>query len=85
LPKKNAWDVYDSIKKADTEFQKDDIIILSCGPMGRVLACEWFSQNSNCTYLDLGSTFDPYTRNVWHNCHKGKLKFCKECNNEEKE
>lgn len=78
VPLKNCWSIYDSIK--NETFKDDSLVILSCGPMSRILAYEWYVKNSNCTYLDLGSMFDPFTRNVWHKCHRGNLKFCKECN-----
>lgn len=80
LPLYNCWDSYDEIK--NMEFRKNDLVILSCGPMSRVLAHEWFSKNPECTFLDLGSVFDPYTRNVWHAYHRGTLKYCQECNKE---
>ena len=42
---------------------------------------------NDLTIIDIGSTFDPFTRDVWHNCHKGweetgfnQTAPCKECN-----
>lgn len=78
LPTKNAFNDYYRVK--NREFKKDDVVLLSCGPVGRVLTWNWFSENPQANFLEIGSTFDPYTRNVWHRCHTGKLPKCKECN-----
>lgn len=80
VPKRNGWSKYNEISKAINDFQDGDIIGLSCGPVSRVLAAEWFLQNKTLTCLDLGSTFDPFSRNVWHRCHLGTLPLCNECN-----
>jgi hypothetical protein len=80
FPRRNSWDFYDKIKPVVKDFKKDDVVIMSCGPLSRVLAYEWFKERKDCTFLDAGSIFDPYTRNVWHRCHTRTLPPCKECN-----
>ena len=35
-----------------------DIVIICAGPLGRILAVEWFLQHNETTYLELGSFFD---------------------------
>ena len=87
IPRKNSWKEYDKIKYLIKDFNDNSIVCLSCGPLSRVLGYEWFKENKNITFLDIGSTFDPFTRNVWHKCHKGwdKTGFniqkrCKICN-----
>ncbi len=35
-----------------------DIVIVCAGPLGRILATEWFLQRPQTTYLELGSFFD---------------------------
>ena len=35
-----------------------DIVIICAGPLGRILATEWFLQHPNTTYHELGSFFD---------------------------
>lgn len=77
---KNGWEDYKHTKPYGKSFLNGDVVLLSCGPMSRVLAYEWFKENPECTFIDVGSLFDPFTRNIWHNCHNGKLKYCKECN-----
>jgi hypothetical protein len=79
-PEKNAWSEFETIKTRDEDFNSGDIFVLSCGPLSRVLSRLWFEHRPDCTFLDVGSAFDPWTRNVWHNCHKGTLNSCKGCN-----
>lgn len=80
LPKRNAWREYEHIKDRYRVFQKGAVVILSCGPMAEVLVKEWFEQRPDVSFFDMGSTFDPFTRNVWHRCHRGTLPKCKGCN-----
>lgn len=80
VPTVNAWKDYSLAKGFLSEFEQNSIVIVSCGPMSRVLVKEWFSERPDLTVLDAGSTWDPFTRNVWHNCHKGTLAPCSECN-----
>jgi hypothetical protein len=80
VPAVNAWKVYQSIKDLVYKFEKNSIVMISCGPMSRVLTKDWFSLRPDLTVLDIGSTWDPFTRDVWHNCHKGTLTPCPECN-----
>lgn len=81
LPLKNAWRFFGfamdmCLKKAEPH----RVFIISCGPTARVLVKNLFQVRSDCTFLDLGSTFDPFTRDVWHKCHTGELKPCEGCN-----
>ena len=80
LPTQNAFSKYNEVKDLYKEFEPNSIVILSLGPLERVLAKEWFEKRDNLTYLGLGSTFDPWTRGVQHSYHKGILKPCKICN-----
>ena len=73
IPTKNGWSVYKDIKHGHKFFNTGDIVILSCGPMSRVLAKEWFQQRPDVTFIDVGAVFDCWTRNVWLNCHTGKV------------
>ena len=88
VPRKNSWRHYGQLKKAMPQyFQDGDVVGISLGPTARVLARQWFEEFPNVTFIDMGSNLDPFTRNVWHNCHKGweetgfnLAKPCKECN-----
>ena len=80
VPVQDAWRVYPSMKTLHTEFDYGAIVMITCGPMSRVLTKDWFSERPDLTVLDLGSTWDPYTRDVWHSCHNGTLLACPGCN-----
>lgn len=77
---KNAWLDYSDVRWRVNNLQDGDIVVLSCGPLSRVLAKEWFQERRTCTYLDVGSAFDPFTRNVKWRCHTGQLPPCEGCN-----
>ncbi|MAG28210.1 hypothetical protein CMI47_22020 [Candidatus Pacearchaeota archaeon] len=87
LPQINAWELYDKLKDKVDMFDEGDLVCLSCGPVSRVLIKDWFKQRPDITFMGVGSTFDPMTRNVWHACHRGWLrtgfnetKKCSGCN-----
>jgi len=88
LPNIDAWKHYDEIKDRYEEFEPGSVVGFSCGPMSRILAPEWFSKRPDVTFIDIGSVYDPFTRNVWHACHRGwtspqmfnETKRCMECN-----
>jgi len=84
MPNKNSFRYYEIVrdnKELLESFVPGKVILLSCGPLSRVLCCDWFQEHKECTFIDIGSTFDPFTRNVWHRCHLGDLPPCPECNN----
>ena len=56
------------------------VVLLTCGPVGRIVAQEGCERRPNVTWLDIGSAYDPLTRNVWHRCHLGTLPKCVGCN-----
>jgi hypothetical protein len=80
LRRKNSWSQYDAVKDLCDRLAPGTVVVLSCGPMARVLVRRWFERRPDCTYLDLGSCFDPFTRNVRHRCHTGDLPPCEGCN-----
>ena len=80
LPTVDGFSAYNSIKDEYLNFEDNSIVILSLGPLERILAKEWFEKNNGVTYLGLGSMFDPWTRGVSHSYHKNTLKPCYICN-----
>jgi hypothetical protein len=86
VSEKNGWKSFDELSGLD--FPSKSVIMLSCGPMSRVLAhLYWKRQEGEITVLDIGSLIDPVTRGVWFGCHTHKRKLgtcgrkvCKECN-----
>lgn len=79
--RKNSWEHSASIMNACIRLsQPHRVFLFSCGPTARVMVKNLFMISPDATFLDIGSTYDPFTRNVWHKCHTGKLKECSGCN-----
>lgn len=74
----NAWQDYDNLR--NLSFEKGSVVGVSCGAAGRVLVHEWFKKSPDSTFLELGSFFDPITRNLYYKYHMGTLKPCSVCN-----
>ena len=59
IPGWNAFPMGYNDNINNTQHHKpEDIVIICAGPLGRILAVEWFLQRSLTTYLELGSFFD---------------------------
>jgi|15BtaG_2_1085339.scaffolds.fasta_scaffold00344_8 hypothetical protein len=88
VPRKNSWRYYEHILKTFPKQLRDgDVVCISLGPTARMLVKEWFKEMPNITFMDVGSTFDPFTRNVYFAAHRGWdetgfnfAKPCSECN-----
>jgi len=60
VPSVNAFpSAYEAHRGGWTRYRTGDIVLLLCGPLGRLLAVEWFLQQPSATFLELGSFFDP--------------------------
>jgi len=80
VPMRDAWRVYNHVMDGShLLFREGEVVMMSCGPMSRVLAAKLFEKHPLTTFIDIGSTFDPYTRDVWHGCHKGVFYKCHIC------
>ena len=83
---KNSWSHYEILKSYSDNIKDGEIVLISLGPTARILCYDFFKNNNKSTYIDVGSIFDPFTRNVNHNCHKGWengfniTKRCENCN-----
>ena len=76
---KNSFDDYVKIKKT-CNFENNSIVMLLCGPLGRILAKEWFIKNKNVTYLCLGSYFDSLLSSNKRSYEDiSRHKYCSEC------
>jgi|TARA_R110000824_G_scaffold111145_1_gene259474 hypothetical protein len=87
VPQLDAWKYYDEIKDTHEMYDDGDVVAFSCGPMSRILIKEWYEKRPNVTFMGVGSVFDPFTKNVWHSCHRGwtskgkcETKSCGRCN-----
>ncbi len=82
----DTWSEYNNIYPYIDNVEDGDVVFISLGPTARVLARKWFEEKPNATFIDIGSVLDPFTRDVWHNCHKGwesgfnNTARCKNCN-----
>lgn len=74
VPEQDGWSIYERLKTIS--LNDGEVVVLSCGPMSRVLACDYYSTNPNLTVLDIGSVFDPLTRDVWFRCHTYNGEHC---------
>lgn len=80
LPKNNAWNKAKNFMKY-YGLPYGSVVLFSCGPSSRVLAAEWFRHRSDCTCLDIGSCFDPFTRNIRQSYQQEPEKLGKSGNN----
>ena len=64
---KNAWEhdwdlIEESKKYIKDNNIKDYLFLFCCGPFGNILCHELTEFNQNNTYLDIGSTLNPYLK-----------------------
>ena len=87
VPMQDAWSKYQLLR--NRPLTPGSLTFMSCGPLSRVLAKEWFERCPEATFIDIGSTFDPFTKDLWLNCHKwadtengrrNAVRPCPECN-----
>lgn len=82
VPESNSWDVFDKVKTINRLFNDGDVVLLLCGPLGRVLCYEWYKANNKITLLELGSFYDNLTMNKAYMYHTGTVPLCQGCNPE---
>jgi mannosyltransferase OCH1-like enzyme len=82
VPNTDAWSCFEEVKYLYLSLRKGDVVVLACGPLGRVLVYEWFSKRPDITFLELGSFFDPLTTGKSYLYQEGILPYCSECNPE---
>lgn len=71
LASKNSWASINELEDYIDNVKDGEVVFISLGPSARILARKWFEIYPNATFIDIGSILDPFTRDVWHNCHKG--------------
>lgn len=77
----NAFDTsYNLLKDEIHNIPNGSIVLFCCGPLGRILTYEWFKSNNQITCLELGSLFDPVSKNTAYLYHYGALNPCNNCN-----
>ena len=59
----NAWVInLDLIELLKQERAENKLFLFSAGPLGNILSAELWKTNQTNTYLDVGSTLDPWTK-----------------------
>lgn len=78
VPSRHAFkNKYQELSKLIPE---ENIVLLAlCGPLGRVLCYEYYCKQPKSTFIDLGSFFDPITRNISYLYHTNNHKHCENC------
>lgn len=64
------WSYIDLTKRLITEHEiENHIFLFCCGPFGNILAYELTKHNTNNTYLDIGSTLNPWLKSAGFERH----------------
>ena len=78
VPEKNAFDCISMLE--NNSFEDGEIVILLCGPIGRILAGEYFQKYPKTTFLCLGSYFDNILfEHIKHGYHYDRFMYCEIC------
>ena len=60
VPPRDAFPAgFKQLRGAWESLHDGDVVLMCAGPLGRVLAVEWFARRPKTTILELGSFFDP--------------------------
>jgi len=62
------WEMIEEVKSV-SEKKKDAIFLFCCGPFGNILAYELTKHNDKNTYLDIGSTLNPWLQSAGFERH----------------
>ena len=61
------WDLIEKSKEYITDYKvKDSLFLFCCGPFGNILCHELTDFNDNNTYIDIGSTLNPFLQTGFH-------------------
>lgn len=77
VPLINAFDSISSVE--NLIFKEGELVILLCGPIGRILAGEYFQNYPKTTFLCLGSYFDSILYNINYGYHSDNYMYCPIC------
>ena len=72
VPNQNAWEFWQQSNPNfnPRSFYPGSIVFLSCGPLARVLAVRLFAARPDCTFIDIGTVYDPWTRGLKRKYHR---------------
>jgi hypothetical protein len=82
VPAHDAFSVYPEIKKVlIEEVPEGGIVLMSCGCLSRALAGACFKARPDCSFICVGSIFDPFTlERKTGKYQQGTLPKCEGCN-----
>jgi len=72
-------DNFNLVEEFPIEKYKDKLFLFCSGPLGNMLAAKFWEKNKNNTYLDIGSTLNPYLTEINRGYLRGgntQLKTC---------
>lgn len=72
-------DNFDMVENFPVDKYKNKLFLFCAGPLGNMLAAKFWEKNKNNTYLDIGSTLNPYLTETNRGYLRGgdtKLKTC---------
>lgn len=64
VPSKNSWYFRNKVLEEWKNLPEDSIVLLSCGPLSRVIGWKWWSNFDKCTIIDCGTAYDYYTKGI---------------------
>jgi len=70
---------YKVLKSLWKDLNTGDTVLISGGPLSRILAWWYFKNRQDITCIDIGSLFDPFTKGVKYRYHENKLPYCSSC------
>ena len=86
VPDQDAFASFEEILPLVRGLTAKSVVLLSCGPLSRVLAHQWFMFRQDITFLPVGDVFSPWIKEVYLRCHHShfpdkveKHPHCPEC------
>ena len=73
VPANNAWEWWKREGNYDFNLSAlfpGTVVLLSCGPLARVLTANGFASRPDCTFIDVGTLYDPWTKNIRRKYHR---------------
>lgn len=70
VPDNDAWQYWVKLGCGAKTFPEDGIVLFSCGPLARVLVQHFFAERPDLTCIDIGTVYEPWTRNRRYKYHR---------------
>jgi len=73
VPDSDAFSEMSNILPLINGFPRKSIVLMSCGPMSRVLTYLWYKTRQDITLLPVGDVFSPWVKKVYLRCHHSRF------------